>query len=160
MAIISVENAIARIRASSHDISDEYSDMQCLEFLNTAIQQVSSLLVSASWAMLIRESKVRNGDTLPDNFMRAAGTYPIRMSNGRVEIVDEDYDTVTFRYFTTPSYVTLEDDLPFEHDGVNAVIIRSATILALNENEYDVSQDTAIVTSLQEAIASGLSQSG
>lgn len=160
MAIISVEDAIARLRASSHDISDEYSDMQCLEFLNTAIQQVSSLLVSASWAMLIRESKVRNGDTLPDNFMRAAGTYPIRMSNGRVEIVDDDYDVITFRYFTTPSYVTLEDDLPFEHDGVNAVIIRSATILALNENEYDVSQDTAIVTSLQEAIASGLSQSG
>lgn len=160
MAIISVEDAIKRIREASHDISDEYSDSQCLEFLNTAIQQVSSLLVSASWAMLIRETKIRNGDTLPDNFMREVGTYPIRMSNGRVKILDDDYETVTFRYFTTPANVTLEDDLPFEHDGVNAVIIRSAIILALNENEYDVSQDTAIVTSLQQAIASGLSQSG
>lgn len=156
MAMITVSEAVKRIREAGHDISEEYSDEKCVEFLNTAIQQVSSLLVSSSWPMLLREAKVRNGDTLPDNFMKPAGNYPIRMTNGRVEIVDDAYNVVRFRYFTTPANVTIEDDMPFEHDGVNDVILRSAVILALNENEYDVSQDTAIVTALQQAIASGM----
>ena len=155
-----VENAVKRIKAAGHDISAEYSDDRCLEFLNTAIQQVSALLVASSWPMLLRESIVRSGDILPSNYMRAAGSYPIRMTNGRVEIMDDSYETVRFRYFTTPSLVELEDDLPFEHDGVNEVIVRSAVILALNENEYDISQDTALLTALQQAIASGIAQQG
>ncbi len=153
--IMTVEDAVKRIRAAGHDISEEYTDEKCVEFLNTAIQQVGSLLAAASWPLLLRETIVRDGDTLPDNYMKMAGTYPIRMTNGRVEIVD-DYETIRFRYFTTPSAVAFEDDMPFEHDGVNDVIIRSAVILALNENEYDVSQDTAIMTALQQAIASGM----
>ena len=138
MAMITVSEAVKRIREAGHDISEEYSDEKCVEFLNTAIQQVSSLLVSSSWPM------------------KPAGNYPIRMTNGRVEIVDDAYNVVRFRYFTTPANVTIEDDMPFEHDGVNDVILRSAVILALNENEYDVSQDTAIMTALQQAIASGM----
>ena len=155
MAMITVSEAVKRIREAGHDISEEYSDEKCVEFLNTAIQQVSSLLVSASWPLLLRETIVRDGDTLPDNYMKMAGTYPLRMTNGRVEITD-DYETVRFRYFTTPTAVEIEDDMPFDHDGVNEVIVKSAVILALNENEYDVSQDTAIVTALQQAIASGM----
>ncbi len=154
--MMTVSDAVKRIRMAGQDISEEYSDEKCVEFLNTAIQQVASLLVSSSWPLLLRESVVRNGDTLPDNYMKMAGTYPIRMTNGRVEIVDDMYDRIRFRYFTTPSAVSIEDDMPFEHDGVNDVIIRSAVILALNENEYDVSQDTAIMTALQQAIASGM----
>ena len=153
--IMTVEEAVKRIRTAGHDISDEYSDEDCVVFLNTAIQQVSSLLVSASWPLLLRETIVRDGDTLPDNYMKMAGTYPLRMTNGRVEITD-DYETIRFRYFTTPTAVEIEDDMPFDHDGVNEVIVKSAVILALNENEYDVSQDTAIVTALQQAIASGM----
>ena len=61
MAMITVSEAVKRIREAVHDISEEYSDEKCVEFLNTAIQQVSSLLVSSSWSMLLREAKVKNG---------------------------------------------------------------------------------------------------
>ena len=33
---MNVEQAIARIKAATHDISDEYSNERCIEFLNTA----------------------------------------------------------------------------------------------------------------------------
>ena len=152
-----VTTAIARIKSAGHDISAEYTDGRCLEFLNTAIQQVASHLIAASWPTLVKEITVHDGDLLPDNYMRAAGMYPLRMTDGRVQITDDMYEAVRFRYFATPAKLKNTDDvLPFNHDGINDVIVKSAVILALNENEYDVSQDTAIMTALQQAIASGM----
>ena len=154
---MTVTDAIKRIREAGHDISAEYTDGRCLEFLNTAIQQVASLLIAASWPTLVKEITVHDGDSLPENYMKAAGRYPLRMTDGKVQIVDDMYDAVRFRYFATPANLKNTDDvLPFNHDGINDVIVKSAVILALNENEYDVSQDTAIMTALQQAIASGM----
>ena len=46
--------------------------------------------------------------------------------------------------------------MPFEHDAINDIIIKSAVLLALNHNEYDISQDTNIVNALQQAISAGM----
>ena len=51
-----VEDAITRIRQETHDISKEYSDERCLRFLNTAMQQVASLLIGAKWPVLVEET--------------------------------------------------------------------------------------------------------
>lgn len=158
MAKIKASIAIQRIKSAGHDISDEYSTERCIEFINNSIQQVSSLLIAAKWPSLVKEVLVGNGDTLPDNFMQAVGTYPIRMTDGTVAIIDDDFETVRFRYFATPSNILNENDmLPFNHDGVNEVIIRGAILLALNENEYELSQDKVLLDTLQQAIASGMS---
>lgn len=153
-----VSKAIERIKSAGHDISGEYSNARCIEFINTAIQQVGGFLIAASWPSLIKEVVVSDGDTLPENFMKAAGNYPLRMTDGSVKIIDTDFERIRFRYFATPKNVGSEtDQLPFNHEGVNEVIVKTAIILALNENEYDVSQDNSIVTALQQAIASGMS---
>jgi len=100
---------------------------------------------------------VHNGDSLPQNFMIAAGSYPLRMTNGRVDIIDDDIESVRFRYFATPDMITAETtNLPINHDAINEVIVKLAIMLALNENEYDISQDTTLTTALQQAIASGM----
>lgn len=154
---MTVASAITRIKEAGHDISDEYSDTRCLEFLNNAIQQVSSLLISAQWPSMIKEMEVRDGDTIPSNYMKSAGTYPIRMTDGTATLLD-DYTVVRFRYFATPDSVVATGNLPFNHDGVNEVIVRGAILLALNENEYDISQDKALLDALQQSIASGMTQ--
>ena len=46
--------------------------------------------------------------------------------------------------------------MPFDHDAINQAIVRGAIILALNENEYDLSQDTALWQALRNAIAGGM----
>ena len=154
---MNAETAIARIKKSTHDISDEYSTEECLTFLNTAIQQVASLLISARWPSLAKEIDIHEGETLPENYMGPCGTYPIRMTEGKAHILDGS-EYVRFRYFATPKAIENEtEDLPFNHDAINEVVVKAATILALNENEYDISQDNAILSALQQAISSGIS---
>jgi hypothetical protein len=47
--------------------------------------------------------------------------------------------------------------MPFDgHDPIQEVIVKTAILLALNENEYDISQDTAIRQELLQAIAGGM----
>lgn len=150
--------AITRIKAAGHDISDEYSKERCIEFLNNSLQQVASLLISAKWPALVQEMLVHDGDSLPKNYMQAAGTYPLRMTAGKAKIID-DSDYVRFRYFATPENLTGEDkaeELPFDHEAINEIIVRGAIILALNENEYELSQDTQLWTALQQAVASAM----
>ena len=151
-----VKDAIARLKSATHDISDEYSTDDCLEFINTAIQQVASLLIAAKWPVLAKETIIRDGDKLPHNYMGACGTYPIRMTSNVATITDGS-DSVRFRYFATPDLVGEDDDFPFDHEAINAVILRSAILLALNENEYDVTQDSNIISTLEQAISTGMS---
>lgn len=153
---MTVETAIQRIKSAGHDISGEYSKERCLEFLNNALQQTSSLLIAARFPSLCKETLVREGDVVPQNYMVAAGNYPIKMTNGKVEMLD-DYETVRFRYFATPENLTDESkELPFTHDAINEVIVRGAILIALNENEYELTQDKVLLDTLQQAIASGM----
>lgn len=151
------EDAIARIKAETHDISDEYSTKRCIGFLNTAIQQISSLLISAKWPVLVKETTVSDGDSIPKNFLNACGNYPLSMTDGKVKITDSTYKSVNFRYFSNPDFVDeTTTDMPFTHEGINDIIVKSAVLLALNENEYDITQDSSIVDSLKSAISSGI----
>lgn len=151
-----IETAISRIKAAGHDISDEYSNERCLEFLNTALQQISSLLIAAQYPAMVKEMSVRDGDSLPQNYMKAAGSYPIRMTDGKAAIVDGS-EVVRFRYWATPDLLTTETkELPYPHDAINDLVVKAATILALNENEYEVSQDSNMLTALQSAISSAM----
>ncbi len=157
MAKMLVERAIMRIKSAGHDISDEYSSDRCIEFLNNSMQQVSSLLIAANYPNLVHEITVRNGDQVPPNFMKAAGTYPIKMTDGIAIIVDDDYPSVRFRYFATPKNIEQKTDfLPFDNDAINEVVVRGSILLALNENEYDLSQDKVLFDTLQQSIASAM----
>lgn len=153
---MTVEEAVARIKSATHDISDEYSDDDCLSFLNGALQQVSSLLIGARWPALVQEMNVHEGETLPVNYMQPCGTYPLRMTDGIAHITDGS-EFVRFRYFATPPTIdNTTDNMPYNHTAINDIIVRTAVMLALNQNEYDISQDSAIVQSLQQAVAAGM----
>lgn len=155
--MITVENAITRIKSAGHDISDEYSDERCIEFLNNSLQRIAALLIQVRYPALVEEVVVHDGDSLPKNYMQAAGTYPLRMTKGRAEIVDGS-ESVRFRYFATPEMVeSKEDELPYDHDGINEVAIRYAILLALNENEYELTQDKTLLDELQAAISGAMS---
>ena len=152
-----VSDAISRIKTAGHDISDEYSNERCIEFLNTAIHQVFGLLIGYSYVPLVKEIDLHDDDNLPHNFMKACGTYPIRVTGNVIKILDDGVDYVRCRYFASPDNLTSEStELPFDHDPVNEVVVRAAIILALNENEYDLTQDSSLLSALQSAIAGGM----
>lgn len=152
---MSANDAIKRIREATHDVSEEYTTDEYLDFVNTAIQQVSSLLISARYPTLIREVTIREGDCVPDNFATTAGSFPIRITGDRAVIVDPDMESVTVRYFATPqNLANADDELPFNNEAINTVIIKTAVLHALNRNEYDISQDASLMESIKEAVAS------
>lgn len=151
-----IEKAISRIKSAGHDISDEYTNERCLDFLNTAVQQISSLLISAKYPFMINEITVHNGEPLPLNYIKSVGNYPLKVTGGIVQITD-DSDSVKFRYWGTPlSLDDTSEHLPFPNDAINEVIVKLAIMLALNDNEYDISQDSNLTSQLQQAIASGM----
>ena len=155
---MNVAQAVARIKAATHDISDEYSNERCIEFLNTAIQQAAALLIANKWPPMAQELTLHDGDTLPDNYMVPCGQYPIRITDNTVSFLDDLYSSLRFRYFATPSVITdVTDDMPFDgYFYVQEVIVKTAIILALNENEYDISSDSALKQELMQAIAGGM----
>ena len=155
---MNVQQAITRIKAATHDISDEYSNERCIEFLNTATQGIGGMLVAAKWPPMVREMQLHDGDSLPENYMHTCGTYPIRITAGAVTFLDNQYEVLRYRYYANPQFIELEsDNMPFDgYPAIQEIVVKSAIILALNENEYDVSQDTAIRQELMQAIAGGM----
>lgn len=163
-----LSNAIQRIKASGHDISDEYTTEACLNFLNTAIQRVYGLMVGFGYPPIVKEMDLHEDDTLPHNYMKSCGTYPFRITNNIIKLIDDDIDFIRFRYFANPDVLTVSDiesenldeehksRMPFDHDAVNEVILKGAIQYALNENEYDISQDVSLMQDLQQAIAAGM----
>lgn len=149
-------DAVAKIKLAVHDRGNTYSTAECINLLNTAIQEASAILIAGGSPLMVSETVLHDGDVLPDNFMRPAGTYPIRRTGYTVSFLD-DTTEMRFRYFATKD--NLEDSsgsLPFIHDAVNESVLRLAIIMALNENEFDCAQDSALLNELKSAIAQGM----
>ena len=70
---------------------------------------------------------------------------------------DEEMDEIRFRYFATKKQIEdIVEDMPFRHEQLNDVAVKSAVLLALNQNEYDISQDKALVDEIKQVIAQGM----
>lgn len=150
-------DAITRIKSTTHDISDEYSKQECVDFLNTAIQKIYSIMVGYGYPPVVKEMDLHDDDRLPHNYMRSCGNYPIRITDNIVKLLDDDIDFIRFRYFANPDMLTVDSEaLPFDHDAINEIVLRVAVNLALNDNEYDISQDTALLTEVQQSVAAGM----
>jgi hypothetical protein len=55
-----------------------------------------------------------------------------------------------------PKIEDVDGDMPFEHDTLNDFVVRTACKLALNRNEFDISQDQSILTELQNSAAEAM----
>lgn len=152
-----VEDAVARLKAATHDISDEYTTDECLGFLNTAIQQVCYQLIAGRSPQMVKQVTVHNLEFLPADFVRAAGTYPVKLTGQIIEFLDEDMAELNVRYFATKEHLEgMTGDMPFIHEEINDIVVKVATLIALNQNEYDVTQDKAILDELRQVIAAGI----
>lgn len=150
-----VSEVIADIREEANDISNEYSNKQLMRYINSAIQQVSLLLINHGSYLMIEEKLFRNGDSLPKNFSKFAGFYPVQVNSMKIEFIDSAYNStgMALKFFATKPNVTDEaGNMPFEHDAVNSIIIQSATIMALNRNEFDVTQDLGLCEQLKQVL--------
>ena len=153
--------AIDEIKAAGHDISDEYSRAECIGFLNTAIHEVSGLLIAANSPMMVREILIHDGESIPEHYVRAAGQYPLRITGQVVRFIDPMMSEIRFRYFATMSPLDDETgDLPFPHDALNKYVLKIAVLHALNRNEYDISQDKALADEFRSILTGAVTGNG
>lgn len=151
-----VSEAITRFRRIVDDISDEYSDEHIMMLLNEAAQLTAGLLADMASSIVLHRQLFENGDTLPHNFLRTAGRYPVSIVGNKVNfLIDEE--VLMINYFATVDRVTATtDDMPFEHDGLNDYVVRMMVILARNDNEFDVTQDRSLLDELKNAIGQAI----
>ncbi len=153
--------AIDEIKEAGHDISDEYSRAECIGFLNTAIHEVSGLLIAARSPMMVREILLHDGESVPTHYVVSAGQYPIRITGQMVQFVDPSMDEIRFRYFATmPPLEGETGDLPFAHEALNDYVLKVATLYALNRNEYDLTQDKALADEFRSILTGAVIMNG
>lgn len=152
-----VEEAIAKLKAAGHDISDEYSTGDCLGFLNTAVQEICHQLIVGKSPQMTKEITLHDNESLPADYVVSCGNYPIKVTGRLVTFLNVDDGAIRFRYFATkPQIAGAIGDMPFTHEILNDIAVRLATILALNQNEYDISQDKALLDELRQIVAQGM----
>jgi hypothetical protein len=151
-----VSKAIERVRAAMHDVTEEYDDEECLLALNTAAHEIAALLIAGRAPILAKEEEFVNGAQLPEGFFKTAGTYPVKITGDTMTFLD-DKESMVIRYFAMPAEMTLDDDscLPFRHSLLNSLVLKVAEKMLLNENEFDITQDTAIQQEIMQAIQQG-----
>lgn len=152
-----VEEAVNRIKAAGRGTGKDWAVDRVIDFLNTSLLQVSALLAANKYPPIVQTIELEDGDDLPQNYLYSCGTYPIRITNGKVEFLDDSMETIRFRYFKNiGKVVKTSDNMPFTNDAINEVVIKGAVLLALNENAVQIGQDSQLVTALQQAVAGGL----
>lgn len=151
-----VSKAIEMMRASMHDVTEDYDDEECLLALNTAAHEIASLLISGRAPILAKEKEFVDGEELPDGFFRTAGTYPVKITGNTINFLHDD-ESMLIRYFAMPPEMTLDEDayMPFELSLLNSLTLKIAVKMLLNENEFDISQDQAIQQEIMQALQAG-----
>lgn len=141
-----------------HHLSDDQkigwpSDVELNAFLDRAAETVSERLASDRDPSLMASLTVSGPTSLPDDFLAFVGKVPIAIVD-RVaspygsEPVTADY----WRMLPRPSELQDSDDIPCTTEQAG-LIIDLARIYALNKNEYDISQDLALLGQMTKSIA-------
>lgn len=151
---MTVKEAVARMRSSVHDTAMEFSDAELLRFLNTGIADVAARCIAEDSTDFVRTVDVHDADALPQGFVRTAGRFPVRMEAGRFYL-PQDVTEMRLRCFCLPREASLSDeDLGVRGEHLQELVVRTAVLLVLNEHEFDVTQDMALLQSLvQDAAA-------
>ena len=151
---MTISEAISYIKRAVHDTSDEYSDADCLTFLNEAVRETAVLLASLRYAPLIRETILTNGDALPSDFLSPVGKHPYHLTEGKIRL-DDGRTHLTLRYYGAPKQLCATDTLPFT-PAIEETVLLTAVIRALRHNEYDTSAEEAHLANLRTALGATL----
>lgn len=153
--------AIQEIRNKTNDregIGDLDND-EILSYLNEAIAFLSAFFISAGNPLVIKELDLNDGDVLPTDFAKTAGTFPMKITGRKVALFNKR-KPLKVRYFAEILPVKTEaDSMPFEMQSLNIVLIKMAVIYVFNQQRFSVQQDQAITTELMNIINSALGHS-
>lgn len=159
LSFTQIADIMRRIRSQISDSDeDEYDNQTLVGYLNDAIDWFSLQLIQAKDPEMIKEISLADGDDIPTGYYSTCGMFPIEITGTKVHIIDGS-STVSLRYFVTKphvmyiaetkAYVPLYSPFKSIYD---TILIQKAAILAMNKNEYDVTQDEKLLAESLQAI--------
>ena len=156
-----VSEAIEKIRRRINDEFDTgYSDEVLINYINDAKEYLSHALITKLNPELTKNIVIDSAvvNTVPRNFVKFAGGFPVRRQGNLFHITDTTLPIVEVKYFFIPDDVlAVTDNMPFQNnDTYNMLIINLASIYALNQHEFDVNQDSALKQAIEGMIDNAL----
>ena len=151
-----VTQAIQEIRNKINDRDCVgLDDSELLSYLNEAIQQISSYLISVNSPTMIKKLTIEdeNEIELPQNFVKTAGNYPLKITANKACTA---FWPMNVRYFASYAPVSMSDELPFSHNAIDVIAIKLACVYATAQQQLDVTQDKSIVDEIIASLASAI----
>lgn len=162
MSDVIVSEALIEIRNKIND-RDEVglSNEELLAYFNEAIEFISQYLAAANTPVLLHDTTITTATaTLPDNFIKLAGIFPVTITGNTIALLDTPPQTI--RYYAGFGRADMNEEVPLVNEALVRVAIRLAAIYANNQQALDVTQDKSLLNDLQNAImaAVGVAQGG
>lgn len=129
-----------------------FENVELVGYLNDAIGWLSVQLIAVKDPEMMKEIVVdEDGIPVPGDFQKACGVFPVEVTGSRLRVM-RGIGAVSFQYFATKSpirYVAESNYFepmysPFK-EVYDTILIQKTAILALNQNEFDVSQDERLL---------------
>ena len=153
-----ITTAITEIRNKTNDRDKVgLDDSELLSYLNEAIQYIANYLISIKSPIVVADFTANTPTTtLPDNFAKLAGGFPVKRTGNEIQLLVEP--PIKIRYLVSYPTVTTSDDMPFEYESLNQSAIKLACIYANSQKQTDVTQDKSLLDEVNAAIERAVSE--
>lgn len=148
-----------RNRINDKEGVGDFDDDEIVSYINQAINCVGLYFVASGNPIAIKDVVIRNGDTLPNDYIKACGILPIKITGKTIKFLDASVKDYTMKYFYKAPNITgaENEEMPYDDAVTNNVIVTSAVILLMNQQRLNVSQDQSLNSSLMDIIESAYS---
>lgn len=153
---MNVEAAVNEVRNKINDRDAiGLDDEELLSYLNEAVQFVCTYLAGANSPLLVCEDIIESTPyTLPSNFVKFAGYFPVKMTGRTLDVFDNL--PLKIRYFCTYENLEMSSEMPFDNDSLNQVAIKLAGIYANAQQQFDITQDKGLLDEIVKGIAAAV----
>lgn len=149
---MNVTEAIRQIKDRVNDMTTTgYSSSMILGYINDALSYLSYRMAAVCHPALVQDMTITDGMPVPSGFIKFVGTEPVRRTGMVFHILDES-DTIAARAYIELGTVGLQDDIPLKEPAYISMLLQLASIYALNQHEYNDTQDAALAKELQAAV--------
>src|SRR5574344_962260 len=109
-----INKFLSKIRIRLKDTSkSSFSDYELLEYFNDAIHFLSCELIAQRDEGMLKETILKKGDVLPENFVDFAGEFPVYINNGVINFHLQENENIKITYWAKYDELNLDSRIPF-----------------------------------------------
>ena len=142
-----------RNRIDDKDGIGEFTDNELISYIKQAMNYIGAYFVTAGNPIALKELIVTDNSTLPNDFIKTAGTFPLKITGKNVKLLAGYSSGIKIKYFFQPENITASSTImPYTDNATLNVILQLSVIFAQNQQKHYVTQDKAITAEIMTII--------